>query len=710
MNLPLQAVLKPTSTKLFDGLHRVVGFVGSDVLLIRLTPPTHAPFETDYDTLLTELRLDRIAVVDEPTIRGMPDKVGNIRGKSKAKFERAQSIIAELQPKRERDQSWLRRERLQVLVALAVKKLRLSPVQVSHTLYRWLAAGRSNLALAPRHCTGPCSRSRQKKGRKRGRKYGHGHLPSTIATYSLALTPDVRSLMHAGIKEFYDPSLRNFTESRDSTLDKYFSRIIKGRRVHNPQVFSPRQYRREIDWLNSKQELRRAAVGEQEFGREHRGLAGKESDNIPGPTFLFQADATFPKVDLVCEYDRSIKLGSATVYLLLDAWDGVIVGDHETYQPETLDVARVAIFYAFSDKYEEWKRHGVPLNPGEFDCHHVCHELVSDRGPLRSAEADQFVRGLGINLTTLLARRPDLKAIVEECNSMIELDALKTVPGYRKNKGSLPADFRPSVTLPEFRTIVKRSILRLNLRPARMIPVGACLPKNGRFTRLDHHAWGIKEIRGAGRTWNKRDLYLRLLPRIPCRYNRQGISLPNGLTFRSKELANSGLTAVGDSDNSKSGELCLDRDDVSRAWFVHPSKRDGIEVQCTDRRVRDARASLEEALSMLKRDGHIRTATTVATQQRRSELAGQNRATSANAERKARAAQRGVSKAQMNRGAMRREDAKAVDRAQQLAARQAHAGIEPPEVVAASTANRAKVYSILDERRRKLAESIGRKI
>lgn len=704
MNVPLNAVVEGVSSGLFKGPHRLIAFTADQAaLMIRVFPATQAPFEVDYPQLCDEVTAERVREVGYVPPRGQPSSQEQIRNPEDRRYKRNIGFLEQIVPENDYEGRWMHPDLLEGSISRTASQAGIDRQSVAHVVYRYLAGGCSLLAAVPRFRTGGGSRKLQSKGAKRGRKYDPGNAKSVLASYNLPSIEETRSKLQQGVKEFYNPKLKNFSEAYDLTLDRYFSTTRKGKRTRNLLLPSKKQFRTEIDRLNKNKQLVANASGPREHGRNHRGLADRRANSIPGPTFVHEIDATFPQLDVVAEFDRSVVLGPLTVYAVIDAWDGVLVGTHPSHRPACLSVARSAVYYAWTDKYSQYDADGIPLGPGEDECDHVCHQFTSDRGELRGSEGDVWVRSLGMRAVTVLAERADLKGTVEEINAALEAEGLKRAPGFRGVEGQ---EKRPGLTMKEVRRALKRIRTKLNLRAARQVPLGVKLPQSMKFTRMDHHKWGLKNIRGAGRRYDKAALYLRLLPRYPCTMTREGV-LWEKLPFSSLSLANSGLLDIAESNKFKSGFVRVDADDISRIWLEHGD--DFIEMSCLDKRVQTAKMSVDESLAMLKRDGHVRTATALATQQRRSGLAAANNQMFQDAAHSA--AMASSSKPKSTAAATKRKnkrDAGEIEKAEQVRDKQADAGLIPSADKSGAPQTAASLLeAMLEKRRRSLAKELS---
>ena len=710
MNIPLHSIIESSDTLMFSGAHRLLGFDRhGDAVLIRLKPAHSAPFLVDFEVLSKEIELKRAIVTAEETRPGQPLRREDLSQSGRVKLDECVKMVRTVVPDLETDQSWMAPEILQIQIRHVSRTWSLPKLKAQRLVYRWLAGGRRDIALAHQNSAAAGGkRSQQENGEKRGRKMGAAQSELVKKVYSLPVTKDIAAKLERAIGEFYNANLRNFTEAYDSTINAYFTRESKGRKTLQPQLPTKRQFRYAINRLNGgKHKLLRKAVGERHFARNHRGLAGRESDRSEGASFVFQFDATNPRVHIVSEWDRTTKIGIPTSYFTIDESTTLIVGEYATHLTADLNTARAALFYTFMDKKQIWRHANVPLKKGEFEKSYICHRLITDRGEMRSADADNLVRDLGIILETKQAGRPDLKGLVELCNSLIELEAIKMCPGYRSDL--VDEECWPSVTMSEYRIIQKRAVLKLNLRPAKRPPVDPKISNMEGFTIFSAYDWGVRNTRGAGKTMPADQLYLALLPTVPCTLSRAGL-VHEGQVFSSRELANTALTAVGASNKQQLSQMMIDLDDVSRGWFRVPQSNEVIELQNLDKRVREARASLEDAKALMARDKSLGAATVVQQQLRRSELSGQNRKLGAEASTKAKQARKVLGKKGKSRKAdsVRVAQEKAFERANNIAHRQAAAGIAPPEVAiqarqrasATQTAienQRAEVTKLLDD-------------
>ena len=173
----------------------------------------------------------------------------------------------------------------------------------------------------------------------------------------------------------------------------------------------------------------RKRAGEINFGRNHRGLLGVQSQMATGPGDLYMIDATTADVNLVHSGKPSMLVGRPIVYLVVDAFSGLVAGLHVTFGSPSYSAAGLALWNAYCDKAEFCRSLNIPLTPEHWPARGLPHALLADRGELLGKATNQLVERLGINITNTAPYRADAKGLVERHFRMRNDEFINWLPG-----------------------------------------------------------------------------------------------------------------------------------------------------------------------------------------------------------------------------------------------------------------------------------------
>ena len=86
------------------------------------------------------------------------------------------------------------------------------------------------------------------------------------------------------------------------------------------------------------------------------------------------------------------------MYLVVDVFSRMIVGFHVDTRPASLEMARLSLYCAVSDKVEYCKNLGVSIERGEWIASNLPATLLADRGELMGKEAQRLADRINIRL------------------------------------------------------------------------------------------------------------------------------------------------------------------------------------------------------------------------------------------------------------------------------------------------------------------------
>lgn len=330
-----------------------------------------------------------------------------------------------------------------VLIADAMKQFATSKVTIYKRIQKYWKYGKTVKALHPLdHLKGAPGSSRviedegSKPHIKRGRMRAISKIDPSMKGINIDQT--AKNNILKTIKEFYlvkkpTPSL---VDVHQALLDRFYSvgtKInAKGNEVpiHDPEGRYPSlgQYKYWHYKLCKElgiAEVTRKRIGVRNYNLKNRPvLKSSSEDGKLGPGTVYQVDATVFPTHLVNEFDRSIKIGKAHLFIVKDVYARKIVGKH-LGKEQGWEGLKFALFDSF-------------INHGDNDDQDIpalektcllpkC--IVWDRGPeMIGNRSDMMSEKLNVNLVNTPPYSADLKGVIEqEFNQLIQ--RMRHVPG-----------------------------------------------------------------------------------------------------------------------------------------------------------------------------------------------------------------------------------------------------------------------------------------
>ena len=307
------------------------------------------------------------------------------------------------------------------------------------------------------------------------------------------------------------------------------------------------------------------------YQRNNRPLLGdgvQEFAKAPGMGML---DATICDIYLVNEYGGIV--GRPILTACLDAYSSLCCGYALTWEGGMYSL-RQLMLNVVTDKQELCKKHGIHINPQEWDSSMCPGVLVTDQGTEYVSSCFEQIAELGIKVVNLPVYRPELKGTVEKFFSIIQ-DLFRP---YLKGRGLIEQDFQERgahdyrkdacLTLEQFEKVLIRCILYYNSqRIIENFPYTEDMLKNKVAPYASEiFAYGMN-LDGANLVKvDKRQLVLTLLPRTTGKFTRSGLIVNHvrykNTNYAEKYLSGGNVTVAYNPDASSSVWL------VDRGTFV----------------------------------------------------------------------------------------------------------------------------------------------
>lgn len=307
------------------------------------------------------------------------------------------------------------------------------------------------------------------------------------------------------------------------------------------------------------------------YQRNNRPLLGdgvQEFAKAPGMGML---DATICDIYLVNEYGGIV--GRPILTACLDVYSSLCCGYALTWEGGMYSL-RQLMLNVVTDKQELCKKHGIHINPQEWDSSMCPGVLVTDQGTEYVSSCFEQIAELGIKVVNLPVYRPELKGTVEKFFSIIQ-DLFRP---YLKGRGLIEQDFQERgahdyrkdacLTLEQFEKVLIRCILYYNSqRIIENFPYTEDMLKNKVAPYASEiFAYGMN-LDGVNLVKvDKRQLVLTLLPRTTGKFTRSGLIVNHvrykNTNYAEKYLSGGNVTVAYNPDASSSVWL------VDRGTFV----------------------------------------------------------------------------------------------------------------------------------------------
>lgn len=307
------------------------------------------------------------------------------------------------------------------------------------------------------------------------------------------------------------------------------------------------------------------------YQRNNRPLLGdgvQEYAKAPGMGML---DATICDIYLVNESGGIV--GRPILTACIDAYSSLCCGYALTWEGGMYSL-RQLMLNVVTDKQELCKKHGININPQEWDSSMCPGVLVTDRGTEYVSNCFEQIAELGVKVVNLPVYRPELKGGIEKFFSIIQ-DLFRP---YLKGKGLIEPDFQERgahdyrkdacLTLEQFEKVLIRCIIYYNSqRVIENFPYADDMlkKKNSPYVN-DIFAYGMN-LEGVNFVKvDKRQLMLTLLPRTEGKFTRSGLIVNHvrykNTKYAEKYLSGGNVTVAYNPDDSSSVWL------VDRGTFV----------------------------------------------------------------------------------------------------------------------------------------------
>lgn len=395
---------------------------------------------------------------------------------------------------------------------------------------KYWKGGKVNLALLPKlNNSGGKGKERRPSTKKRGR-------PNTFTKNNINVDDKLKVLLQAGFKKFYldiehaslETAYENFLQS------KYYQETLN--REHS-LIPSSTQFRYWGEKKYPAHERKKRKLGLKIFNKDIRTRTESSLINITGPGSVYQIDSTKADIELVSSIDRSIPVGSPTLYFVSDVFSRMIVGVLVTLDEPSYYTAARALYNAIVPKEQFFKEERLneisafQIKNEDWPCNYIPDAIVADRAELLGHQSNNIIQDLGITIENTAAYRADLKGVVENHFRVLHtrikgVDKNFGMKGLNhKQRGVRDARKDAVLNLKEYYIAILSEVLVYNSSK-----VLDAYPFDEQLildipspTPLKLWNWGIKNASGKLRPNNIPELKQRLLPRKNGKINKNGL-------------------------------------------------------------------------------------------------------------------------------------------------------------------------------------------
>ena len=220
----------------------------------------------------------------------------------------------------------------------------------------------------------------------------------------------------------------------------------------------------------------------------------------------------------------------------VDAFSGLCCGYSLSWESGTYSL-RCLMLNVISDKQEWCKKHGVFIEPQEWDSNKLPGVFVTDMGSEYKGDTFSQVTELGVKIVNLPPFRPELKGMVEKFFDVVQ-NAYKK---HLKGKGVFEPDYQERgahdyrkdacLTLREFEQIILHCIVYYNCSRVVDFPFTEEMLADGvKPNASSIFAWGKNQMGANFIAVSPQKLIQTLLPRTTGAFTRKGLRV-HGLRY-----------------------------------------------------------------------------------------------------------------------------------------------------------------------------------
>lgn len=640
----------PDTSTVVEGFARIVG-VGptGDIYLMRLDIfPLTAPFPVASSEFRAAIKAGEIFLNQEVELELVPT-TQRLSHVEKEKKEKAVNLIA---PLFENDDALFDSEFRGKLFKKRAKECGVSSRMVRRLYYQYLWGGKTDRALVPRYFkSGGIGQQQAAGSNRRGRK------AKDEMTASQVPLPAVREQLKKGAKMFFLQGTRTLEEAFMETKKMYYKKgaFIESKGKIKENLLPPEklpslgQFRYVCDQLQKELGIKvKKVVRRIRQKRPDWDFRGWSRDQVPGPGFRFEIDATKVQIRLVSRFNRAKVLKDATLYIIIDIWSGAIAGYALSLHNASWALAAKALHNCFTDKQAVFDRLGLDYTSDDWPCHHLPSRLAADRGEFVSDKAG-LVPEIGIVVEIMPPMCPERKGKVESAIKDVKHGHSHRLPGrHPKVRVRRETDGTDSaaLTIDELERIIVEIIIGLNHDPVPVDYIPPEMIEDGEedVTHIGLYRWGLQHYCGHTRKLAETELYENLMTKGVASLTSRGLYFKSQ-TFVSPAVANAATYRRASGKKGLLVDIRYDEHCADCIWFFDRKVKKWVQALNKDEAVIRRKAAfyeleiLRDEVKRLRRDAKDESL------HRKSERDKDIRRIVKQAEEEAREDKKGVSKA-----------------------------------------------------------------
>lgn len=261
--------------------------------------------------------------------------------------------------------------------------------------------------------------------------------------------PDFRQKLIEEIrKEYLKDEIVTVGSVRDRLMKRHFSKVDSEGQVMRDErgrvrllPLGKRPTNDQLTYLIHKSvpthEAFAARVGDAPYRNNVQKSDGTVHDDSVGPGDVYELDATIVDLWLVSRYHRSVIVGKATLYLIVDRSSDLIVGFYLSLRKPSWEGAKRAILSIASDWKALCKSAGVKYDERDWPAHRVYpNRFFVDQGEGASEKSNVVVDIAGIEITAAPGASPRKKSRVEGTFAMVHVPIKDLISGYEPPKNA----------------------------------------------------------------------------------------------------------------------------------------------------------------------------------------------------------------------------------------------------------------------------------
>lgn len=304
--------------------------------------------------------------------------------------------------------------------------------------------------------------------------------------------------------------------------------------------------------------------GIKDYQRNNRPLLGDGVRQFAPAVGVGMLDSTICDIYLVDDGGKLV--GRPVMTACVDAFSGLCCGYSLGWEGGTYSL-RSLMLNVIADKQEWCSKHGVFIEPQEWDSSKLPGVFVTDMGSEYKGDTFSQITEIGVKIINLPPYRPEMKGIVEKLFDVIQ----NTYKKYLKGKGVIEPDYQERgahdyrkdacLTLQEFEQIILHCIVYYNSHRVVDFPFTEEMLADGvKPYASSIFAWGKEQMGANLISATPQKLIQTLLPRATGTFTRKGLRV-HGLRYKHDDYTESYLSG---------GEVTVayNPEDVTEVWIL----------------------------------------------------------------------------------------------------------------------------------------------